>query len=296
MPAGALSWDGLADRIFHTGVNKGVLYHQSGGIYNDGEAWNGLTTVTEQPSGAEPNKFYADNIEYFNILSREMFGATVECYGAPAGFLTYDGEAKTANGLRIGMQTRPVFGFSWVTRKGSAEDEDLGYILHLAYGLKASPSEKANNTINETPEPMVFSWTFSSTPVVITGYKPSAVVHIDSTDPDVDPGNLADLELILYGSVGVAPRLPLPDEVDAILGAGILTVNPNPLAYTDGTDTIEYVAQAGVRYWREDTGAEILADVVLSVGLPALIVKMTPAAGYNFIPPFVDRHLYEYTP
>lgn len=296
MPAGALVWDALEDRVFHTGVSNGVLYHYSGGLYPDGEAWNGLVNVTEQPSGGEPNKFYADNIEYFNLMSREEFSASVECYSAPEGFLTYDGVAKTANGLRIAMQSRPIFGFSWKTKKGTAENEEAGYILHLAYGLKASPTEKSSNTVNDTPEPTTFNWTFSSTPVAIAGYKPSAVVSIDSTDPDVDPANLADLETILYGSVGVAPRLPLPDEVDTILGAGIIGVNPNPLAYTDGTDTIEYVAQAGVRYWREDTGAEVLADIVLSVGLPSLIIKMTPDVGYNFTPPFVDRHLYEYTP
>lgn len=292
----ALTWDNVGERFFETGVSNGVLYHQTNGVYDNGEAWNGLINVTQQPSGAEPNKFYADNIEYLNILSREEFGASVECYSAPDGFLTYDGVDKTPNGLQIRMQSRPVFGFSYKTKKGSDTDEDLGYILHLVYGLRATPSEKAHSTVNDTPEPLTFSWTFSSTPVVIPGFKPSAIVEIDSTDPDVDAGNLADLELVLYGTVGVDPRLPLPDEVEDILGTGILTVTPDMLAYTDGTDTIEYVAQAGVRYWREDTGAEILADVVLSVGLPALVVKATPADGYNFTGTFVDRWLYEYTP
>lgn len=296
MPAGALSWDGLAERFFQTGVSKGVLYSQVGGVYNDGVAWNGLTAVTEQPSGAEANPFYADNIKYLNIMSAESFAATIECYGAPQGFLVYDGVAKTANGMQISMQARPVFGFSWVGNKGNALDEDLGYILHLAYGLQASPSEKANTTINESPEPTTFSWTVSSTPVAVAGFKPTAHIIIDSTDPDVDPANLAALEAILYGAPGVAPRLPLPDEVDAILGAGILTVTPEPLAYTDGTDTIEYVPQSGVRYWREDTGAEVLADIVLSGALPALVIKATPDAGYNFTGAFVDRWLYEYTP
>jgi hypothetical protein len=296
MPAGALVWDGLAQRFFETGTSQGVLYTYNDGVYDDGVAWNGLTAVNAQPSGAEPTKFYADNIEYFNFLSREMFGATVECYDAPEGFLVYDGVAKTANGLRIGMQRRGTFGFSWRTEKGNAEDEDLGFITHLAYGLKASPSEKAYKTINETPEPLTFSWTFSSTPVVVTGYKPTAYLEIDSTDPDVDPDNLADLLTILYGSVGVAPRLPLPDEVDSILGTGITLVTPDQLAWTDGTDTIEYVPQAGVVYTREDTGAIVTADIVLSVGLPSLVIKASPAVGYNFTGTFVDRWLYEYTP
>lgn len=292
----ALEWDGLAERWFETGVKQGVLYPLAGGVYTGGVAWNGLTNVTESPSGAEPNKFYADNIEYLNLMSREMFGATIECYSAPNDFLVFDGVATTANGLRIAMQARPVFGFCWRSEKGNAENEEAGYILHLAYGLKASPSERARPTQGDTPEPLTMSWTLSSTPVPVTGYRPTAVVHIDSTDPLIDQANLADLELILYGTVGVDPRLPLPDEVETILGAGILTVTPEPLAYTDGTDTIEYVPQAGVRYWREDTGAEVLADVVLSVGLPALVIKATPAVGYNFTGAFVDRWLYEYTP
>jgi hypothetical protein len=293
MPAGALSWDGLAERFFRTGVSKGVLYSQTNGVYDDGVVWNGLTSVNEQPSGAEPNKFYADNIEYFNIISREMFGATVECYSAPDGFLVYDGVVKTASGLQITMQARDAFGFSWQSQIGNALEEDLGYEIHLAYGLKATPSEKANTTINETPEPTTFSFTFSSTPVAVEGYRPTAHVVISSVDPLIDASNLAALETILYGSVGVAPRLPLPDEVDAILGTGITLVTPDPLAYTAVTHTIEYVPQAGVRYWREDTGAEVLADIVLGVG-ESLVIKTTPASEYNFDGAFVDRHLYEY--
>lgn len=296
MPAGALVWDGLAERFFETGVSKGVLYSQVGGVYNDGVAWNGLTNVTVSPSGAEPNPFYADNIKYLNLMSAEEFAATIECYGAPDGFLTYDGTAKTANGLQITMQARPIFGFSWITKKGNALDEDLGYVVHMAYGLQASPSEKSYNTVNDSPEPTTFSWSVSSTPVEVTDFRPTAYIKVDSTDPTVDAANLADLLTVLHGSVGVAPRLPSPTEVDEILGTGILTVTPEPLAYTDGTDTIEYVPQAGVRYWREDTGAEVLADIVLSVGLPALVIMATPDEGYNFTGTFVNRWLYEYTP
>lgn len=295
MPAGALSWDELAERFFETGVDHGVLYSQVNGVYNDGYAWNGLTSVGVTPSGGESNKQYADNIPYLNLFSVEEFGATIECFAAPDGFLTYDGVVKTANGMQISQQSRPVFGFYWRTKKGNANDEDLGYIHHLAYGLQASPSEKTYNTVNESPELTTFSWTVTSTPVVVTGHKPSAYIKIDSTDETVDPANLADLLTVLHGSVGVAPRLPLPDEVDSILGTGIVNVTPDPLAYTDVTDTIEYVAQAGVRYWREDTGEEILADIILGVG-ESLIVKATPATGYNFTGAFVDRWLYEYTP
>jgi hypothetical protein len=292
---GALAWDGLADRFFETGVSKGVLYSQVGGVYNDGVAWNGLTGVTESPSGAESNKQYADNIPYLNLFSAEEFGATIECFGAPDGFLVYDGVKKTANGLQIAMQSRPVFGFSWRTEKGNALDEDLGYILHLAYGLQATPSEKGYTTKNDSPEPVTFSWTISSTPVAVSGHKPTAIVKIDSTDPSVNAANLAALETILYGAPGVAPRMPLPDEVDAILGTGVVNVTPEALVYNDATDTITYAPQVGVTYWREDTGVEVTADVVLGVG-DSVIIKATPDAGYNFTGTFVDRWLYEYTP
>lgn len=293
MVAGALTWDETAERFFHTGVSNGVLYSQVGGVYNDGEAWNGLTGVTESPSGAESNKQYADNIPYLNLFSLEQFAATVDCFAAPDGFLVMDGVVKTANGVQIGMQKRPVFGFSWKTKKGNADDEDLGYIIHLAYGLQASPSQKDYKTVNDTPAPVVFSWTFSSTPVAVSGRRPTAIIKIDSTDPTVDPTNLAALETILYGSSGVSPRLPLPDEVDAILGTGVTEATPVPLVYNAGTHTITYLAEPGVRYWREDTGAEVLANIVLSLG-QSVVVKATPASGYNFSGTFVDRWLYTY--
>lgn len=217
MPIGALVWDGIGSRFYETGVDHGVLYHQVSGVYNDGEAWNGLVGVSESPSGAEASSQYADNIQYVNLVSAEKFEATIECFTAPDGFLTYDGIKKTANGLQVGMQSRPTFGFSWRTNKGSDLDEDLGYILHLAYGLQAAPSERAYKTVNESKEPLTFSWKVTSTPVAIPGYKPSAIVKIDSTDPDVDPDGLEALELALYGSNTVAPRLPLPAEVDTLL-------------------------------------------------------------------------------
>lgn len=290
----ALAWDGLAERYFETGVDHGVLYSQTNGVYDLGVAWNGLTNVVEQPSGAEANPQYADNIKYLNLMSAEEFGATISCFSAPDGFLVFDGVRKTASGMQIGMQSRPVFGFSWRTKKGNGLDEDLGYILHLAYGLQAQPSEKSYDTVNDSPAPLTFSWTVSSTPVPVTGFKPTAIIKIDSTDPTVIPANLAALELILYGSPGVDPRLPLPDEVEDILSNGVLLVTPEPLAYNDATDTITYAAQAGVVYVREDTGEEITADVVLGVG-EALVVSAHPDTGYNFTGTFVDSWLYEYT-
>lgn len=295
MPVGALSWDAAADRFFETGADHGVLYSQSNGVYNDGVAWNGLTTVTESPSGAEPNAFYADNVKYLNLYSAEDFNATIECFTAPKGFLVNDGVIVTANGVQITQQSRPVFGFSWRTKKGNANDPELGYVLHLAYGLQASPSEKAFQTVNDSPEPITFSWALSSTPVSVTGHKPTALVKIDSTDPTVSPANLASLETILYGSSGVTPRLPLPDEVDAILGTGITTVTPTQLAYTAASHTIEYVAQVGVKYFRVDTGIEILADIILAVS-QSLVVEARPAPTYTFpaTSTYVTRWGYTY--
>ena len=288
MSAGALTWDGLAERFFETGVDHGVLYSQQNGIYNDGVAWNGLTGVTESPSGAEANAQYADNIKYLNLFSAEEFGATIECFTAPDGFLVYDGVKKTAGGVQIGMQSRPVFGFSWRTKKGNALDEDLGYILHLAYGLQASPSEKTYTTVNDSPEPVTFSWTVTSTPVSVTGFKPTAIVKIDSTDPTVDPANLADLETVLYGAPGVAPRLPLPDEVVSIVGAGVVAVTPAQPTF-DGVDEVTIPATVGVVYSiggvAQDPGVvTITSDTV---------VTAAPAPGYTFTGTFVTSWLFE---
>jgi hypothetical protein len=289
----AIVWDQLAQRFFEAGVSKGVLYSQTAGDYNYGEAWNGLTAVNVSPSGGEASAQYADNIKYFNLFSAEEFGATIECFSAPDGFLVFDGVKKTANGLRIGQQTRPPFGFCWRTEKGNAVDEDLGYTLHFGYGLQATPSEKNYTTKNDSPEPTTFSWTVSSTAVPVEGYKAAAYVSIDSTDPTVDPENLAALELIIYGSPGVDPRLPMPDELDAILGSGVTLVTPAPQAYITGTHTIDYVAQPGVIFTREDNGDIVAADIVLGVG-QTLVLKASPAPNYNFTGSFVDRWLYTY--
>lgn len=213
-----ITWDALDERWFERGVDHGVLYTPTAGVYSNGVAWNGLTAVTESPAGAESNKQYADNMVYVNLLSAEEFNATIEAFTFPDEFLLHDGVVKTANGMQIGMQSRPAFGFSWRNLKGNAQDENAGYVLNLAYGLQASPSEKANNTVNDSPELKAFSWTVSSTPVAVTGYKPTAIIKVDSTDPDVDPAGLADLEDALYGrGAAPSPRLPLPDEVDTLL-------------------------------------------------------------------------------
>lgn len=216
-----ITWDAMADRFFETGVDHGVLYTPTAGVYSTGVAWNGLTAVTQSPTGAESNPQYADNIKYVNLLSAEEFAATVEALTFPTEFLLHDGVKKTASGMQIGQQGRPIFGFSWRTKKGNALDEDLGFILNLAYGCQAAPSEKAHNTVNESPELTTFSWALTTTPVAVTGYKPTAIIKVDSTDDDVDPAGLEALMDELYGrGAVVSPRLPLPDEVDTLLTVG----------------------------------------------------------------------------
>lgn len=220
-----LVWDKTGERLYETGVDHGVLYPiQAGGLYNKGVAWNGLTAVTESPSGAEASPIYADNIKYLNLMSAEEFGATIEAYTYPDEFAECDGSAEIATGVTIGQQARKVFGLSYRTVIGNDVDSnDHGYKLHLIYGTLAAPSEKGYTTINDSPEAITFSWEVSTTPVNVIGFKPTSCVIIDSTK--VDAGKLKTLEEILYGkdpttpegNDGVEPRLPLPDEIITLM-------------------------------------------------------------------------------
>lgn len=214
-----LIWDKIGERLFETGVKQGVLYVQDvTGLYPKGVAWNGLISVSESPSGAEPKPLYADDVQYLNLLSVEKFGATVEAYTYPDEFAACDGSAELSTGVSVGQQPRKPFGLSYRTALGNDSSGDAyGYKLHLIYGATAAPSEKAYQTINEDPEAITFSWELSTTPVQVTGKKPTASLVIDSTK--VDPAKLAILENILYGTTGVDPRLPLPDEVASIFGS-----------------------------------------------------------------------------
>lgn len=213
-----LVWDETGKRLYETGVSQGVLYPQSGGTYPNGVAWNGLTAVTESPSGAEATPLYADNIKYLNLFSAEEFGATIEAYTYPDEFMACDGSAQIAKGAYIGQQNRKQFGMCYKTLLGNDVDaNDHGYKLHIIYGAMASPSEKAYATVNDSPEAITFSWEVTTTPVNVTGYEPTASIVIDSTK--CDPTKLADLEEILYGSAEEEPRLPLPDEIVTVLGA-----------------------------------------------------------------------------
>ena len=218
-----ITWDDTSKRLYETGVKMGVLYPiQSNGAYTKGVAWNGLTAVTESPSGAEATALYADDIKYLNLMSNEEFSATIEAYTYPDEFAECDGSAALAKGVMIGQQKRKTFGLCYRTTLGNdVEGNDYGYKLHLVYGCLAAPSEKAYSTINDSPEAITFSWEVSTTPVAVTGFKPTSQITIDSTK--VDTSKLSALENVLYGTnadgdTGAEPRLPLPDEVATLMG------------------------------------------------------------------------------
>ena len=215
-----LTWDNTGERIFETGVKQGVLYPiQSDGKYTKGVAWNGLTAVTESPSGAEATALYADDIKYLNLLSNEEFGATIEAYTYPDEFAECDGSAELATGVMIGQQKRKIFGLCYRTTIGNdVEGNDYGYKLHLVYGCLAAPSEKGYSTINDNPDAITFSWEVSTTPVNVEGFKPTSQITIDSTK--ADPTKLAALEAVLYGAEAAEAKLPLPDEVATLMTAG----------------------------------------------------------------------------
>jgi len=214
-----LVWDDTGKRLYETGVQNGVLYpRNSSGAYPLGVAWNGLISVTESPSGAESNKVYADNITYLNLISTEEFGATIEAYTYPDEFAACDGSGELATGVFIGQQSRQVFGLAYKSILGNdVAGNDLGYKLHLIYGANAAPSEKAYATINDSPEAITFSWEVTTTPIEVTGFKPTASITIDSTK--VPAAKLATLETILFGSANADPRLPLPNEIATLMAA-----------------------------------------------------------------------------
>lgn len=226
-----IKWDQTGEHLYETGVNRCVLYPYDSAeadktkAYKNGVAWNGITSVQESPSGAEATALYADNIKYLNLISKEEFGATVEAYTYPDEFAILDGSAELASGVSIGQQSRGMFGLAYRTEIGNdVNGDDYGYKLHLIYGAKATPSEKSYSTINDSPEAITFSWTLNTTPVEVSGMKPTATVVIDSTK--VDATKLAALEVILYGTPAsgqtpaVEGRLPLPDEIADLFAEG----------------------------------------------------------------------------
>lgn len=215
-----LVWDQTGERLYETGVRQGVLYPQNAqGLYPLGVAWNGLTAITESPTGAEATPLYADDIKYLNLISAEEFGATIEAYTYPDEFAACDGSANIGAGVTIGQQKRQAFGLCYRTVLGNdVEGEGFGYKLHIIYGATAAPSEKAYATINDSPEAITFSWEVTTIPVAVPGFKPTASITIDSTK--IDAADLLALETILYGSSTPTPvvaRLPLPAEIITLI-------------------------------------------------------------------------------
>lgn len=278
-----LTWDQAGDKVFETGVDHGVLYlHNASGVYDSGFAWNGLTTVTESPSGAESNKQYADNIVYANLYSAEEFGGTIEAYTYPDQWAECDGSGVPQAGVTIGQQPRKAFGLSYRSRIGNDLDDNAGYKLHLVWGAKASPSEKAFASVNDSPEPIGFSWEFTTTPVeagVIGGtdYGLTSTMTIDSTK--VDATALSNLEDALYGTTGQDPRLPTPAEVVAFFSGTVTTVTPTEPTYDAGTDIVTIPAITGVNYY---IGGELVPSGAYGPITADTFVEAQPAAGYKF--------------
>lgn len=288
----ALIWDADGQRFYETGVDHGVLYIPTAGVYDVGYAWNGLVSVTEAPSGAEPNRQYADNIAYLTLLSREEFGCTIEAFTYPDAFATCDGTAELTPGVLIGQQARSTFGLSYRTRIGNDTDGDmLGYKLHLVYGATAAPSERAYQTINDSPEALTFSWEVTTTPVAVgtiggTEYKPTSTLVIDSTK--VNATALGTLETLLYGSVGTDPSLPSPATVYSLFSGTVTTATPTAPTFAANVITIPTVT--GVTYYINNVA--VTGDITITANT---IVVARPNAGYKFPPVIDDDWMFTYS-
>lgn len=280
----AIQWDKTGERLYETGVDHGVLYiPDASGAYKNGYAWNGLTSVSESPTGAESNPQYADNIKYLNLISAEEFGATIEAFTYPDEFAQCDGTA-LISGVSISQQARRSFGFSYRTLVGNdLVGTDYGYKIHLVYGCDAAPSEKTRSTVNDSPEAATFSWEITTNPVAVTGnnpatgkpYRPTSHLIVDSTE--VDAQKLADLEAILYGTAGSDPRMPMPDEVLGMFEGTITEVKPTAPSFDAATDTITIPTVAGVVY--KIDGETVTGNVVITKDT---VVTATPAQGHKF--------------
>lgn len=282
-----VTWDAIGTRFYETGVDRGVLYiPNSSGAYTNGVAWSGLTGVTESPSGAEANPQYADNIKYLNLFSAEEFGATIEAFTYPDEFNQFDGILAPTPGVLIGQQPRKMFGLSYRTILGNDVDgNDHGYKLHCIYGCKASPSERAYTTVNDSPEAMTFSWEVSTTPLnVNSSIGPTSIITIDSTK--VDATQLAALEDLLYGTAGVDPQLPTPSTIITMFSSAVTVVTPTEPTFASNTITIPSVT--GVTYYIND---EPVAAGAVPITVNTIVVAR-PNAGYVFPDGVDDDWLY----
>jgi hypothetical protein len=278
-----VAWDQVGERTYETGVDHGVLFIPNvGGVYDTGFAWNGLTAVTEKPTGADANPQYADNLKYLNLIAAEEYGGTVEAFTYPEEFAQCDGTAAPTPGVTVGQQSRKTFGLTYRTQLGNDVDgTDFGYKLHLIYGAIASPTEKKYATVNDKPEAMAFSWDITTTPVSVPGYKQTSVMTIDSTT--VDANGLAALENALYGSVGVEPLLPTPAEVIAFFSGTVVETVPVAPTFTSLTNTIVIPTVTGLVY--KINGAGVSGSVVITEDT---VVTAVPIAGYK-LPEVTDN-------
>lgn len=273
-----LVWDQVGERVYETGVDHGVLYIPNAqGQYVNGYAWNGLVSVTESPSGAESTPQYADNIKYVNLKSAEEFGGTIEAFTYPDEFGQCDGTAEPEAGVFLGQQGRKTFGMSYRTKIGNDLNSDAGYKLHLVYGADAAPSEKAYSTVNDSPEAITFSWEFTTTPVPVAGFKPTATLVIDSTK--VTAANLTALEDQLYGTAGTEPTLPEPADVIALFSGGVTEVETVAPTYDNTTDVITIPSVTGVEYY---INGELQAAGPTAPITQDTVVTALPAPGYSF--------------
>ncbi len=295
-----LTWDGTGEKAFETGVDHGVLYIPTAGVYDDGVAWNGLVTVTESPTGAEPTDTYADNILYATLRSAEKFGGTIEAYTYPDEWAAFDGLGVPSAGVAVGQQSRAVFGLSYRTKLGNDSDgQDAGYKLHLVYGATASPSEKAYSTINDSPEMITFSYEFSTVPVNVTGMNPTSIITINSLE--VNSTQLAALEELLYGSVSTDPALPSPDEVVALFAG---TATATDVTVTGGVDSIAIAGTTTnvlftVQLWDGDNfntvagGAGVNEAAVEALTLANGIYKVTLSAAVGYYVPAAQQEVFQ---
>lgn len=290
-----ITWDKQGERLFETGIDHGVLYiPDETGAYENGYAWNGLTSVSESPSGAEANAQYADNIKYLNLISNEEFGATIEAFTYPDEFAQCDGTA-VIDGVQLAQQTRRSFGFSYRTLIGNdLVGTDYGYKLHLIYGCDAAPSEKSRSTVNDSPEAATFSWEISTTPAQVVGnnpitgkpFRPTSHLTVDSTQVAAD--RLKELEDILYGTPGVDPRMPTPNEVLAMISGSVATVRVVNPTYNSSTKTITIPNVPGLIY--EINGSAVSGDVTITEDT---VVTVKAAPGYKLEQPTDDDWLFE---
>jgi hypothetical protein len=288
-----LTWDQTGERMYETGVDHGVLFQlDETGEYVDGVAWNGLTAVTESPSGAEASPQYADNMKYLNLISAEQFGCTIEAYYYPPEFEQNDGSASPTAGVTVGQQPRKTFGFCYRSLKGNdTQGNAHGYKLHLIWGALAAPSEKAYATVNDSPEAITFSWEVTTTPVSVgtvlsVEYGPTASMTIDSTL--VDPAKLAILLEYLYGTESEDPTLPLPADVITILSAALTLATPTAPTYSSGTDLITIPTVTGVQYFID---GELVPPGDFGPITSNTLVRARPATGYRFPVPVQDEWL-----